>query len=109
MNAACNREATVNDELSRQVRGVTRNGRSDRLTVQCARLVHDGVRIAALKTDGSLALAAHVMEGAEGLDAHRQDLAGQRSAAQHYPGRRRSYGARAGQKIQMNLFNEFGT
>jgi hypothetical protein len=75
MNAACNREATVNDELSRQVRGVTRNGRSDRLTVQCARLVHDGVRIAALKTDGSLALAAHVMEGAEGLDAHRQDLA----------------------------------
>ncbi len=64
----------MNNELVRYAAGTVDVPRSDRQVAARAKQAYDEVRLAALKVDGALALAGHIMDGVVGLDNHRQAL-----------------------------------
>lgn len=66
---------TVKNELIRYTTGQEVVPMRDRAVAKRAKVVRDDTRIAALKSDASMALAAHIMEGLVGLDNYRQQLA----------------------------------
>lgn len=65
----------MNNELVRYATGEVRPRVGEIKVARQAKAVHNEVRLAALKSDGALALAAHVMEGIIGLDERRRALA----------------------------------
>ena len=82
--------------------------KQDRAVAAAAKLVFDEVRLAALKADGAIGLAGHIMEGMTGLDERRQTLSTGDRANDIMLTEIQIAALRAVKAIQAKLYNQWG-
>jgi hypothetical protein len=63
------------DELMKYAKGELRPARVDRPLANEARTIYDNARLAVLRADSALAVAAHIMQGVTHLDDRRREIA----------------------------------
>ena len=88
--------------------GDRRSRASNRALAAASQPIVDEARIAAMKVDGSAALAGHAMDAAKGLDNYRRQLAGGDETLNNILVDIEVEGLRQVKKIQAKLYNEFG-
>jgi hypothetical protein len=80
----------------------------ERSVVTQTQRVYDQARVAAVKADGAVALAAHIMEQVVGLDRYRQSLSEGDPMLGLVLGDIEANAIRQCKKIQNNLYNPWG-
>lgn len=98
----------MNNELIRYTSSSAPMSRRNRKVTQQSKQVYDEVRMAALKNDGSMALAAHIMEGFVQLDARRMELAQGEPALSALLTDIEMTALRQAKLIQSKLYNDWG-
>lgn len=95
----------MNNELVRYATGDVRPRIADIAIARKAKQIHDEVRLTALKVDGAMALAGHIMEGLVAMDDRRRQLAKDDPVTNEMLARIEATAVNQIGVIQMNLYN----
>lgn len=98
----------MSSELARYARGEISPRRQDRAIAAASRDLFNEVRLATLKADGAMALAAHLMEGMTGLDEQRRSLSRGDQIADVMLAEIQIATLHAVKKIQTSLYDQWG-